>query len=330
MDADVAPAVTETVPDMWLSAADADGLATLARSLTAAAPGRVDDVTWVAAARCGWEDTPAVLRRSIRAFRRDSGRDGRLLIRGFPVPAAELPPTPSVGGSVQVVATVPAAMLVMVACGLGDPTAFQSEKSGALVQDVVPVPGSESFQSNEGSALLSFHIENAFHPHRPDYVLLLCLRADHAGVAGLRTSCIRSVQPLLDPHTRDALFAPEYVTAAPPSFGVGTAVAERHAVLSGAPEDPDLRVDLAATEAVSPRARAALGRLGELFELTAHTVRLAPGDLAIVDNRVTVHGRTAFQPRYDGCDRWLQRTFVSVDLRRSRALRAGDGHVLVG
>jgi L-asparagine oxygenase len=60
----------------------------------------------------------------------------------------------------------------------------------------------------------------------------------------------------------------------------------------------------------------------------ALTHQLVPGDLAVVDNRVTVHGRTAFTPRYDGRDRWLQRTFAALNLRRSRGHRPGDGHVL--
>nr|BFE86607.1 hypothetical protein GCM10020093_092080 [Planobispora longispora] len=99
-------------------------------------------------------------------------------------------------------------------------------------------------------------------------------------------------------------------------------------MLSGAPEDPDMRVDLAATTPLTPRAEAALAELGEVFDRSAQSVRLLPGDLVIVDNRVTVHGRTAFQPRYDGRDRWLQRTFVAVNLRRSRDHRPADGHVL--
>jgi hypothetical protein len=43
---------------------------------------------------------------------------------------------------------------------------------------------------------------------------------------------------------------------------------------------------------------------------------------------VTVHGRTAFHPRYDGADRRLQRTYVTTDLRRSRDHRPHDGHIL--
>jgi L-asparagine oxygenase len=223
---------------------------------------------------------------------------------------------------------VPAAVLLTVACGLGDPTAFLPEKSGALVQDVVPVPGKEEFQGNAGSVLLSFHNENAFHPHRPDFVLLLCLRADHDGVAGLRTACVRQVLPLLDERTRETLRQPVFSTQPPPSFGTGGEPTPPHPVLFGADEDPDMRVDLAATTPLTPEAGAALRELGELFETAARTERLVPGDLAIVDNRVTVHGRTAFRPRYDGRDRWLQRSFALADFRRSRGHRPDDGYVI--
>jgi L-asparagine oxygenase len=159
-------------------------------------------------------------------------------------------------------------------------------------------------------------------------VMLLCLRQDHEGIAGLRTSCIRTVLPLLSDETREALFRDEFVTQAPPSFGLGAAGAVEHAVLTGAPEDPNLQVDLAATTARTERAAAALAELQERFNDAAQTLVLRPGDLAIVDNRVTVHGRTAFTPRYDGRDRWLQRTFVMADLRRSRHQRPSDGYVL--
>ncbi|WP_371784933.1 TauD/TfdA family dioxygenase [Streptosporangium subroseum] len=314
-----------------LSADDVRQTERVAASVAAASPGLVDDPAWIGAARRGWDELPASLRHALRGFRRDSGPTGTLLLRGLPVRDPALPPTPVVNGSVQREATVPAALLMSIACGLGDPTSFASEKSGALVQDVVPVPGREDFQGNAGSVLLSFHNENAFHPHRPDFVLLICLRADHDGLAGLRTACVRTVLPLLSSGAREVLGSPQFVTAPPPSFGAGAGDATTpHPVLSGAPDDPDLRVDLAATEPLGPRAADALSELAELFDRTAQTFRLLPQDLVIVDNRVTVHGRTAFQPRYDGRDRWLQRTFVCADLRRSRAWRPGDGHVLTG
>ncbi|MDT5038835.1 MAG: L-asparagine oxygenase [Micromonosporaceae bacterium] len=303
--------------------------------LVATAIGRgadvVDDVRWVARVRSAFEDTPSSLRRAIRSFRRNTGDNGVLLIRGLPVAAVGevLGPTPNVEGSVQRNASVPAALLLLAASGLGDPVAFRPEKAGALVQDVVPVPGKEEFQGNAGSVVLSFHNENAFHPHRPDYILLYCLRADHDGVAALRTACVRTFLPLLGADTRGTLFRPEYVTMAPPSFGPAAKWSgEPHAVLFGAPDDPEIRVDMAATRPQTPGGAAALAELQDVFERAGTAVRLAPGDLAVVDNRTTVHGRSAFVPRYDGEDRWLQRTYVLADLRRSRHHRPDDGHVL--
>lgn len=300
----------------------------VALDLLPVAGGRLDEDAWVAAARAGWEELPATVRGAIRRFRRDSGATGALVVGGLPLGPGEVPDTPLVEGSVQRVATVPAAVLMMFAVGLGDPAAFRPEKSGALVQDVVPVPGKEEFQGNAGSTLLSFHTENAFHAHRPDFVMLSCLRQDHEAVAGLRTACIRQVFELLEPQVRDALFALEFVTEPPPSFGVAEGEPIPHGVLSGATEDPDVKVDFSATKPLTERAAAAMESLQLLFGEHAHTHHLQPGELAIVDNRVTVHGRTAFQPRYDGKDRWLQRTFALADLRDSRAHRAADGHVL--
>jgi len=323
--------VTETIVDpiaVVLDDADSSQVDRIARRLSGPRAEPVDAPAWVARARRAWDECPVGLRRPLREFRRDSGPHGSMLLGGLPVDHDQLPDTPAVAGSVQRTAAVPAAVLMMIAAGLGDPAAFRPEKTGALVQDVVPVPGRESFQGNAGSVLLEWHTENAFHPNRPDFVMLLCLRQDHEGIAGLRTSCARTVLPLLSDETRDALFRDEFVTQAPPSFGLGAAGAVEHAVLTGAPEDPNLQVDLAATTARTERAGAALTELQRRFNDAAQTLVLRPGDLAIVDNRVTVHGRTAFTPRYDGRDRWLQRTFVMADLRRSRHQRPSDGYVL--
>ncbi|WP_035841506.1 clavaminate synthase family protein [Kitasatospora azatica] len=319
-------------PDWELDPADADACERLARTLCGNPHDQVDSPEWVARARDAWDDLPLPLRRAVRRFRRHSGPHGTLVIGGLPVDQAALPATPAVLGSVQREAAVPAAVLTMVACGLGDPLAYQAEKSGALVQDVVPVPGQETFHGNAGSVPLSFHTENGFHPHPPDYVVFLCLRADHDQLAGMRVAGIREALPLLTPAARQALFAPEFITTPPPSFGTGAATgepaAEPRPVLSGAAEDPDIRMAQLVTTPLTPRATAALAEFGRACEATARTLRLSPGDLVVIDNRVTVHGRTAFQPRYDGADRWLQRTYVTTDLRRSRDHRPHDGHVL--
>jgi hypothetical protein len=52
-------------------------------------------------------------------------------------------------------------------------------------------------------------------------------------------------------------------------------------------------------------------------------VALRTGDLLVVDNSVSVHGRSSFPARFDGTDRWLQRTFVVSDLAASATERQG-------
>ena len=299
----------------------------IATELAATPYSLVHELPWIDLARRNWERMPERVRQFVRAFRRYGNDDGCLLVRGLPVEADPVAFTPSDPASVRRDPSVPAAVLMLFATGLGDPVAYQPEKSGGLVQDVVPIPGRETFQGNAGStALLSFHVENAFHEHRPEYITLLCLRADHEGEAGLRVASIRRALRHLDRDTLDVLMAAEFRTAAPPSFGHGDRSVP-HAVLTG---ETDLRVDFSATTATTERGAAALSALARAFEAVAVTIRLKPGDWAIVDNRTAVHGRSPFTPRYDGYDRWLQRTYIATDLRRSRGLRPGDGHVIVG
>ncbi|EHR60654.1 TauD/TfdA family dioxygenase [Saccharomonospora cyanea] len=294
--------------------------------LTQVEPRLVDAPDWLHACRGSSAELPSRLRRRLAEFRNDPGDHGSLLVRNLPVVVDR--PTPADPGSVERDATTGAALIGMVSMQLGDLIAYRNEKSGALVQNVVPVPGQEAQQSNAGSTRLEMHIENAFHPHRPDYVGLLCVRSDHERVAGLQIACVRRAVDTLPGDVRTVLGEPRFVTDAPPSFGGGSAAAPRHAVLTGHPDDPDIRVDFHATHGCDVPAKDALEILRDALTAVTETLVLEPGDLALVDNRVALHGRTLFTPRYDGEDRWLYRTFVHLDHRRSRAFRSRDGHVL--
>ncbi len=302
----------------------------LAAELAGTAPGLVDEIDWLDRVRSLSNGLPESLRRAVRDFRRYSGEDGLLLIRNLPVDSEFLPPTPTRAGSVQREATVPAAVLAMLMSQLGELVAYRQEKSGALVQNVVPVPGQEKMQGNAGSTKLEMHTENAFHPHRPDFLALLCLRSDHEGTAGLQVACIRRAVGLLPQDVRATLAQPRFITTPPPSFDSVISEAVPDAVLTGSPDDPDLVVDFAATRPLDGKAKDALLVLGQALVEVSQSVVLGSGDLVIVDNRVSVHGRSAFVPRYDGHDRWLQRSFVHLNFRRSRAARAADGHVIDG
>jgi L-asparagine oxygenase len=287
-----------------------------------------DDPDWVGAARDLSNQLPLRLRGIIRQFRRDPGPDGTLLIRGLPVGSDTLPPTPNDSGSVERYPTLSAAAIMLVSGQFGEVGAFRQEKFGALVQNIVPVAGNEGYQGNEGSTTLKMHVEDGYHVHRPDYVGLLCLRNDHDNVAGLRTSCVRRALPLISASDRTILGEPRYITHAPASFGDGLPPASLEPVLSGDLRDPNIQIDFACTQPQDVAAAAAMDALSRALDEVSRTFVLEPGDLAVLDNRMTLHGRTAFRPRYDGGDRWLQRSFMHVDARRTRPVREADGNVL--
>lgn len=311
-----------------LSAAERSELGPLAERLVWGPPRRLDDPAWLEQARQLSCRLPERLLTAVRRYRHDSGRAGTLFVANLPIEESTLAATPAVLGSMEKFASVPAALAMLLGLQLGEVVAYREEKAGALVQNVVPVPGQEASQSNAGSQPLRFHVENAFHPHRPDYVGLMCLRNDHAKQAGTLVSSIRSALPLLSEEDRKVLFDRRFVTAPPPSFRSGPATLP-HPVLEGSPDDPDIRVDFNATESLDEEAGGALDRLlGALQEVSSSLV-LQTGEMTFLDNRIVLHGRSQFIPRYDGRDRWLQRVYVQLDNRRSRINRVDNGPVLV-
>ncbi|MET7643283.1 TauD/TfdA family dioxygenase [Streptomyces sp. NPDC005426] len=310
-----------------LTQVERDQTRAVAEALAEVEPRLVDDRTWLDACRGMSAELPERLRRRLRAFLHDPQLDGVLLVRNLPV-ASTLAPTPTVYESVERAATPAAGTTALVSMQIGEVIAYRDEKSGALVQNVVPVAGREEQQSNAGSVPLELHVENAFHPHRPDMVALFCVRPDHEGGAGLRVASIRRATALLPYDVRKVLGEERFRTEVPPSFGAPGGQAPLHAILSGDFDDPDVRVDFHATHPADEQAADAMRVLRAALDTVTRAVHLRPGDLAVVDNRVALHGRTRFTPRYDGEDRWLHRTFIHLDHRKSRALRSDNGQVL--
>jgi L-asparagine oxygenase len=75
-------------------------------------------------------------------------------------------------------------------------------------------------------------------------------------------------------------------------------------------------------------AEQALIELREAIEAHHIGVVLEAGDLLVVDNHRAVHGRSPFAARFDGTDRWLQRSFVVADLSPSAKERVGSSRVI--
>lgn len=247
---------------------------------------------------------------------------GALLLRNLPI--GTLPSTPDSPTTPTVQDHISELSLLTVARRLGQPVGYEPEHGGDLIQNIVPTRAAADRQvSTSSKVTLMFHTEGAFHPHRPRYLLLLCLRGDASARTTL--SSIHEVIPHLPPLVRDVLFEARFRTAVDESYlhGRTNVLGAPMPVLAGRPETPTMVFDADLMVGVDAEADRALQVLADAVAAMHTGVVLQPGDLLVVDNAVAVHGRSPFTPRFDGTDRWLQRTMVVSDLRPSAGERTG-------
>lgn len=282
----------------------------------------VSDPAFLRAAEHAARLLPTEIHDALVDFGDEADQSGAMLLRGLPIgvlPAT--PPTPTTPASKDSVSEF---TLLTVARRLGQPVGYEPEHGGDLVQNIVPTQAAAHRQvSTSSNVNLMFHTEAAFHPHRPRYLLLLCLRGDPAARTTL--SSIFEVLPHLPADVVDVLFETRFRTAVDESYlhGRQNVLGEPIAVLTGDRARPSMVFDADLMVGTDEEAAAALRVLGAATANLHTSVALTAGDLLVVDNAVAVHGRSPFAARFDGTDRWLQRTFVVGDLAPSEADRRG-------
>lgn len=201
--------------------------------------------------------------------------------------------------------------LLRFADDIGRAVGYDREQDGRLIQDIFPVRSSEHDQvSTSSKVMLGSHTETAFHPHKPKYVVLLCLRGDQH--AATTYADVRDIVPRLSAEQLAVLATNEFVTTIDPSFmSNGEPDAEVRIVpLTSTVRGWTLVYDELLMRGTTPRAQAALNALHRAVKEATQYVVLVAGDLLVIDNDRAVHGRTPFTPRYDGTDRWLKRSLV--------------------
>ena len=247
---------------------------------------------------------------------------GGLLIRHLPV--GNLPDTPATPLAPSGKDHVSELVLLTIARRLGQPVGYQPEHGGDIVQNLLPTLDDVNRQTSTSSGVeLEFHTETAFHPHKPRYLVLFCLRGDPT--ASTLLCSISQVVERLPLGVRQVLREPRFRTAVDESFTGARSdrLGPPMAVLAGSDAAPTLTFDADLMVGTNAEATAALETLRTTVRAEHIAVTLATGDLLVIDNLVSVHGRTQFAARFDGTDRWLQRTFVVPDLAASATDRRG-------
>ena len=227
----------------------------------------------------------------------------------------DVPPTPAAQGQDDVQTATANQSILMHAALFGHPVGYAQEQNGKIIQDIFPVKGTETRQiSTSSKTELALHTETAFHPYKPDYVLLLCLRGDEN--AETTFASIENILPYLSQHTIDVLQKEVFLTGIDESFRThGEPDMEiPMSVLKRTERGWKLTYDATVMKGINEEADTALRNLEWAVSSSIQSITLKTGQLLVIDNNSTVHGRKPFQPRYDGTDRWLKRVLVVEEL----------------
>jgi alpha-ketoglutarate-dependent taurine dioxygenase len=191
----------------------------------------------------------------------------------------------------------------------GRPYGFAQEQSGAIIQNLFPIKQNEIGQiSSSSKAALEMHTETAFHPWKPQHIVLLCLRGDDR--AGTTYATLDDILDHLDRETIDVLHEPLFTTTLDKSFQneyQEDATITTPILLNNA---SSMVYDRVLMKAKTQQANTALNKFSEAIETSKQVFKLNTGQAAIIENWKVVHGRTPFTPRYDGTDRWIKRVMV--------------------
>lgn len=205
---------------------------------------------------------------------------------------------------------------------LGEAIGFTSQRGGSVYNNLMPLSNYSSISnSSSGSKLdFGFHVEDAFHPARADYLGLVCLRNDEN--AATTISSIDGIQ--LTDKEKEVLFQPNFYISHNPIHTTNNVINEEgQPILFGHPDHPYIRINIASMnlDRYQGIERIALEKIITHFEKNVTAVVLASRDCIFIDNYRCVHGRNAFDASYGENARWLSRVVFTNDLRKSSAIR---------
>lgn len=208
----------------------------------------------------------------------------------------------------------------LMATLIGTPVGYSSQRSGRRLNNIIPTQILETTSnSSSGSKYeFGFHIEDAFHEFKGDYLGLVCIRNDEGAV----TSFVSVNEMNLTPLLRASLFKPDYVIGHNPIHKLPEGhTLSRNSILYGSWERPYMRINVNNTHGINRNAQYALEEFVDAMNAARERVVLEAGDFFYLDNLYTAHARDAYSPNWGKKARWLSRFILSKDIRKSTVAR---------
>jgi L-asparagine oxygenase len=272
-----------------------------------------------------YKHLPEYLHRALLGIKLGIENPAYIIIKGMPIDE-DIPDTPTDGSwQAEKVTYISEGVLLALAMMLGIPFGFTNEKDGQFINQICVVKGKEKEQSSASATVdLGYHAEIAYHHTlRPRFLILYCLRADHERKAATTLVDMRQVIKNLPKWVVNELRKAQFHFKVPNSFSNSSEWAAAKPILSGHIDNPEIIYDFKACKVYggADAGVKALETLEAELSKPEYTINiyLEPGDALIIPNYYVLHGRSYYEPRHDGKDRWVIRTYVTDSIFPSRA-----------
>lgn len=314
-----------------LNPSEIDNIIELAMNITATASS--ESLLFVDQTRRMAEQLPVRIKYLLNDFATRGNKNGMLLISKIPIDESALPPTPP-GNKFHVGETTQLARIqAIMNYAYGYMVGYEAEGFGKLFQDMVPREDLKTSQTSLGSKVeLEIHTEQAFSKLRPDIVSLACLRGDPEA-----KTYVLPVNMLLEHLSQkdiELLRQPNWITGVDMSFKMNDHafidgdVRGPMPIISGSLDDPHLLFDQDLMVGTDDESQNMIKRIVDIYTKFRLQHILQPGEIVLVDNRRAVHGRSPFNPRFDGTDRFIVRSFGVFDYEMSAYGRPDGGTMI--
>lgn len=272
------------------------------------------------------ENVPRRIKTILQDFELYGNEKGFLLIKNLVLPEDLIQKTPEGNnnriGEKTLIARIQSILINVIA----EMISYEAEGYGRLFQDIIPMKSMETEQTSVGSNTeLEIHTEQAFSKLRPDILSLACLRGDPEAL-----TYILPIQKLCDNLTDNEilqLYKPLWKIGVDLSFKLNNKefidgdIRGPISILNGSYIDPILVFDQDLMIGITDEATEIKEKIIKIYYEHRNKHNLVPGEIILIDNLRSVHGRSRFLPRYDGYDRFLIRCFAVFNYDKSSYAR---------
>lgn len=281
---------------------------------------------------------PYKLRKLLYNFSNRKVNQGYILLKGFQIDQEAIGPTPSHWDAPwkDTASHREEIFQCLISSCLGEIFGWRTQENGRYLRHIVPIEVEKKEQLGGSSdVVLLWHNEEAFHPQRADLMSIMCYRNEERAETNIcSTSHMEIPHDYWEVLTQPRFYIKPDMSHFPDkNKSQHWQLSEAHfhkifhflskpehvPVISGGRGQENLRIDEAFMEALpgDEEAQEALEWLYKHMNESKVSIVMEPGDILLIDNTITAHGRSPYKPNYGPRARWLRRVNITTDLRKA-------------